>query len=71
MTPNGRPRKVNVNAVAKLVAEHVRLTHTPFEQLLAEGMFRGDAAAQVADAVVDIVSRWAVGARPYVAPRGR
>jgi hypothetical protein len=46
------------DAIALAVRAHVRHRHTPYDELLAQGMDRGDARASVRDAVDEVVERW-------------
>jgi hypothetical protein len=45
-------------AIDLAVRAHVRHRYTPYDELLAQGVHRGDARASVRDAVDEVVERW-------------
>jgi hypothetical protein len=46
------------DAIELAVRAHVRHRYSPYDELLAQGVDRGDARASVHDAVDEVVERW-------------
>jgi hypothetical protein len=51
-------KQLDAEAVALAVRAHVRHAHTPYDELLAEGVDRADARARVYDRVQGVLARW-------------
>ena len=51
-------REFDPDAIALAVRAHVRHQHTPYDELLAGGVDRGEARASVRDAVDEVIERW-------------
>ena len=52
-------KELEAGAVELAVRAHVRHTHTPYDQLLAQGIDRGDARREVAAEAEAVLERWA------------
>jgi hypothetical protein len=54
----GEAKQLEAQAVELAVRAHVRHAHTPYDELLADGVDRADARARVYDRVQDVLARW-------------
>lgn len=64
----GEAKELEAQAVELAVRARVRHAHTPYDELLAEGVDRSDARARVHDAVERVLHRWRGGGGEPAAP---